>query len=208
MKKVFTCFFLLLVFACREDKNFDPYSYDGNYPRNIDGSEIKTYTPNIIGGKIEAYFNGHSWNHAPFLSVNVSRFDPPKTISGESEVIITISPMLTATPIEPCLMETFLVRAPLKIAAISLNDFSKLNEQEYASVKFTSMNCDAGKDQYVLDRQNSSVVKVLSYDETTKELRAEFDVYFTISERNSDFGPIYPEKVHISGNIEAVVKSE
>lgn len=208
MKNLMILFFLFLAFSCKEEKKFDPFSYNGSYPRNLDGSEIKIYTPNILGGKIDAYFNGHSWNHAPFLAVYANRFDPPATVTNETEVMISISSMLTATPIEPCLLETFLVRAPLKVGSIDLNDFSKLNPLEYASVKFTSINCDAGKDQYVLDRQRSNKVNILNYDANTNLIKADFDVHFTIQERNSDFGPIYPEHVHLRGTIEATVKGQ
>ncbi len=205
MKHVIIYLFIILACACKDDEKFDPNSYDGQYPRNLDGSEIKTYDVKVFGGEIEAYFNGHSWNHAPFLSVNVTRFDPPQTATDGPEVMIGIYPMLTAPQLESCLMEGFIVRAPLKVSTTSINDFTNAHEPEYAHVKFTSMDCDAGKDQYALDRDKSSTVKITSYDQERKEIEAEYDVYFKIAQRNSTFGPIYPEKVHLRGKIKSVI---
>ncbi|SDG89925.1 hypothetical protein SAMN04487996_12518 [Dyadobacter soli] len=206
MKKI--CFYLLVLLAsaCKEDEKFDPNSYNGEYPRNLDGSKIETHDPTLLGGEIESYFNGHSWDHAPFLSVYINRFDPPQTATGEPEILIGIYPMLTAQQIESCLMESFVVRAPLKVSTTSLNEFTQLHTPEYAHVKFTSMNCDAGKDQYMLDRSKESTVKVTSYNADDKEVQAEYDVYFRIAQRNSTFGPIYPEKVHLRGKVKAHIK--
>ncbi|WP_353721056.1 hypothetical protein [Dyadobacter sp. 676] len=206
MSRILIWLFIILAFSCKDDEKFDPNNYDGQYPRNLDGSEMKTYNTQVIGGKIEGYFNGHSWNHAPFLSINVTRFDPPKTTANEPEVIINIATMLTGSQIEPCLMESFLVRAPLKVSTTSINDFTKLHDPEYAHVKFTSINCDAGKDQYALDRSKPSIVKITQYDIENKEIHAEYDVYFSMIVRNSNFGPVYPEKVHLQGKLVAKVK--
>ncbi|MCF0060620.1 hypothetical protein MUK70_15355 [Dyadobacter chenwenxiniae] len=206
MKTVSILVFVILTFSCKDDIGFNPNSYDGQYPKNMDGSDIQTYKSEILGGQIEASFNGHTWNHAPYLSINAEVLSPPNSVGGSQELFISISSLLTNRPIESCILETLLFRVPLATGITSMNKFVELTEHEYTVLKFTSINCDAGKDQYVMDRSVENTINVLSYDPLTGAIHAEFDLSFKISQRNSSFGPIYPERVVLKGRVETNLK--
>lgn len=198
-------FFILFIFviSCKDEKDnpFDQWSYDGEYPRSITGEKIKTYSPEIKGGEIEAHFNGHPWNHAPFLATTANIWDPPKSVSHQREINIGIQSFLTYGHIEPCVLESFYFRIPLKVGRISLNDYASGIQYEYSVTDFTSINCDAGKDHYKLNPAKQSWVEITSYDSTTREIQATFDVSYQMEHRNSNFGPVYPEHVNVQGRI-------
>lgn len=196
----------LLAFSCNEkEEEFNIYSYNGAYPRNKDGSVIKTYTPEIIGGEIDAQFNGHPWNHTPYLGVSVTEWNPPRVSENEQTIDLLINSYLTYGHIMPCLLESFSFRTPLKEGVVFVNESIGL---QYETARFLTINCDAGKDKYKLDKKKNNTISIVSYDKNTRELRAEFDVSFVIKDRNSDFGPIYPKHVHIKGKIKTVATKE
>ncbi|MCF0072200.1 hypothetical protein LZD49_17090 [Dyadobacter sp. CY261] len=201
-------FFLLLTLglACKDgkEKAFDPWTYDGEYPQSMNGDKIKTYIPEIQGGEIDARFNGHTWDHAPFLETTAHIWNPPNSVSDQQEISISIQSLLTRAHIEPCIFESFYFRVPLKIGRLSLNEYASGMQYEYNVTDFTSMNCDAGKDHYKLNAGKQSWVEITSYDSTTREIQATFEVSYQMEDRNSDFGPIYPEHVNIQGRIKTV----
>ena len=213
MNKTFSAFFLLLVLlSCEKEEEFNIYSYDGEYPRNMDGSRIKTYNPEVKGewGEIDIQFNGHPWNHAPYVGRNISGYYPSQTVTGEREVGVSIYSLLTNTPVEPCVSEQFSLHVPLKPGRVDLNQRVKMvpPQEEYRFAKFISVNCDAGKDRYGLNLDKASTANVISFDETTNKLEVWFDVYFKIKTRNSDFGPIYPTHIHLRGTVKGTVEWE
>lgn len=112
MKNICLYLLLFLSLACKKEENFNRYTYNGAYPRNMDGSRIRTYTPEIHGGEIQVKFNGHSWNHAPYLSLHASEINPPFTSSDKLE--INLYSLLTFTHIDPCVLETLHITIPLK----------------------------------------------------------------------------------------------
>ena len=203
-------FLLILGAACNDgkDKAFDPWAYDGEYPRSMTGDKIKTFNPEIKGGEIEARFNGHTWNHAPFLATTASIWNPPKSVSDQQEISIGIQSLLTYLHIESCIVESFYFRIPLKIGRISLNKYASGMQYEYNVTDFTSINCDAGKDHYRLNPRKQSWIEITSYDPTTREVEATFDVSYQMEDRNSDFGPVYPEHVNIQGRIKTVASEQ
>lgn len=205
-------FFILLCLgvACNDekDKAFDPWTYDGEYPRSMTGDKIKTFDPEIKGGEIDARFNGHAWNHAPFLATTANIWNPPKSVSGQQEISIGIQSLLTYVDIESCVFESFYFRIPLRIGRISLNKYASGMPYEYNVTDFTSVNCDAGKDHYKLNLSKQSWVEITSYDRATREVEATFDVSYQMEGRNSNFAPVYPEHVHIQGRIKAVASEQ
>lgn len=205
-KKLLYCFFVVLVLGCKEDETFDLYSYNGEYPKNMDGSQIKTYIPKVNGGTIDVDFNGHSWNHTPYLSLYATEFNPPTTVSNEKEIEINIYAQLTNQFPYACGLETAYFRIPLKTGKVFLKEYAQSFQHEYYIVNFSSANCDATKDRYELDKEKSSWINITSYNNTTREMVAEFDVNFKMNDRNSDFGPVYPEQVNLKGKITTVTK--
>lgn len=204
MKRISTyCLLSLLFFilSCKKDEKFDRFNYEGEYPRSMDGSVIKTYTPKIHGGEIEAQFNGHDWNHAPYLWVQASEMNPPYTSSGDQELSIGISSLLTFGHIGPCVYETLNIRIPLKEGMYTISN--GLYEKGTGAV-FRSVNCDAGKDEYHINPATKSWVNLKRYNKTTRELEAEFNIHFLIKVRNSNFGPIYPKEVKLVGRTKTV----
>ena len=194
--------FLLLALSCKEKEEvFNIFTYNGAYPRNMDGSVIKTYTPEIIGGDIDAQFNGHTWNHAPYLRVYAAEWNRGLTLGSKQELEVLIHSILTIDKVSPCILENFYFRIPLKTGIVPVNE-------SIGAVSFTSINCDAGKDDYKLDKNKNNTINIIGYDKDTRELKAEFDVNFVIKDRNSNFGPIYPEHIHIKGKIKAVATRE
>lgn len=197
---------ILLALACKKEE-FRPYDYNGEYPRNMDGSRIKTYSPQIHGGAIQVKFNGHSWNHAPHLSLRAHEMNPPFTNSGGQEFEINIGSLLTYGHIDPCAFESLHLRIPLKQGRLVFSEEvgNQITKTGLGAV-FYSINCDAGKDHYKLDLTKTSWVDLTRYDKATRALEAEFDLNFVILIRNSDFGPIYPKQVNLKGKIKAVAK--
>ncbi|WP_428666468.1 hypothetical protein [Runella sp.] len=198
MKRLMCYFLLILSLACNKEEKFDKYFYDGAYPRNMDGSIIKTYEPKAVGGEVEAEFNGHVWNHAPFMVV--SAFVTLSPTTNEKLISVIISPYLTYQGVgESCTFESFTFKIPLTTEKVLLNEYTKAELHEYNLVSFRSINCDAIKDDYKLDRERTNWAFVRTYDPVTKVVQVEFDAGFKISSRNSNFGPIYPEHVNVRG---------
>ncbi|MGX5854414.1 hypothetical protein ACWKW6_12240 [Dyadobacter jiangsuensis] len=181
-----------------EDK-FDAYSYDGDFPRNMNGSQIKTYQPTIIGGDIKVTYNGHDWNHAPFLKVSAAVFESVDT-TGRKIIEIFASSLLDNDLSNPCSLEHLLFRVPSESSTIDLNKFADHFEDEIG-VNFITANCDATKDRYLLDKTQRNWVKLVRYDTLNKEVKVQFDAHFRMYDRNPDFGPVFPETVHLNGTI-------
>ncbi len=197
---------MLLALGCKKEE-FRPYDYNGEYPRNMDGSRIKTYSPQIHGGDIQVKFNGHSWNHAPYLSIRAYEMNPPRTNSGGQDLTMSIGSHLTFGHIEQCNFEVISVGIPLKEGRLSFND--QIGNQLSTTglgATFISINCDAGKDHYKLDLSKTSWIDLTRYDKATRALEAEFNMHFIMEIRNSNFGPIYPKQVNLKGKIKAVAK--
>ena len=72
--------------------------------------------------------------------------------------------------------------------------------------QFYTVNCDAGKDTYIVDPSSKSWVDIKRYDTTSRVLEAEFNISFLIKERNYQFGPIYPTHVNLRGRLKTVAK--
>jgi hypothetical protein len=192
---------LFFILSCKKDEKFDLYNYEGEYPRSMDGSVIKTYTPEILGGTIEAKFNGHSWNHAPYLRIRAAEINSPFTKSGDQELNISIGSLLTNQPIESCVVESIFIQMPLKEGIYKLSD--GYYEKGVGAV-FRSVNCDVGKDEYQINLGKENWVNLKWYNKNTRELEAEFHLNFLIKVRNSNFGPIYPKEVKLTGSTKTV----
>jgi len=205
MKKpaeLFLYLLFLLAFSCKEkEEEFNIFFYDGAYPRNMDGTVIKTYTPEIIGGEIEAKFNGHKWNHAPYLVVQATDMEHYRSKDGERRISVSIGSMMDHGYPGACIFESYSFNIPPGVGVTQVN---KSIGSSLEDARFTSINCDAMKDHYKLDKNKPNTINVISYDQNSRELRAEFDVSFVIKERNSNFGPIYPKHVRIQGRIKTI----
>lgn len=114
MKKIGLYLLLLLMLACKKEEEFNPYDYDGEYPRSINGNRIKTYSLEIHGGVIEVQFNGHNWNHAPYLWIQAHEMNLPITNNGSQELSISIGSLLTFGHLDACVSEFFHLQIPLK----------------------------------------------------------------------------------------------
>ncbi len=206
MKALLISSLILLLVGCRKEQEpFRPYAYDGEYPATMTGERIKTYVPEKRGGEINVFFNGHSWNHAPYLSLNAHEMDLSVTNNGEVQLSIDIATLLTNEPIDACIFETLHIQIPLARGRFTFTKELPLNGE--ISARFYSINCDAGKDNYVVNHSaTSSWIDVKRYDTVSRALEAEFDLSFVIKERNYAFGPIYPTHVHMRGTIKTVAK--
>ncbi len=196
------CFSLVVACSCKEEK-FDMYSYNGAYPRNMDGSQITTYTPVVENGEIKVDFNGHAWNHAPFQRVDITRF-PFGNGGSEDRLEIFIRSMLDSQLEYSCSLEHLIFRVPAKNGTVDLNGFPD-DVSDAQGAAFSTANCDATKDRYRLDRTKTNRLTVLNYDGVDKKVTVQFEVNFIIAARNSDFGPIFPEKVSMKGTATTIV---
>lgn len=204
MKHTLLYVFFLLVFSCKEDEEFRPYAYDGAYPVRMDGSRIQTYTPEKHGGEFDVQFNGHTWNHAPYLALYASEMPPSVSVIGETQLSIGIHSLLTFGHIDPCIFENLSLRIPLKTGRYVFG--KDIPESAEVNAHFSSINCDAGKDYYRPDPSKSSWVDVTRYDAGSRALEAEFNLSFLIKDKNLDFAPIYPQHVNLKGKIKTVAK--
>lgn len=196
------CLWLAFASSCKE-KKFDIYSYNGAYPRNMDGSQITTYTPVVENGEIKIDFNGHPWNHAPYQRVDITKFHFGKG-GNEEGLEIFIRSMLDNQHEYSCSLEHLIFRVPAKNGTVDLNDFSD-DASEAQGAGFSTANCDATKDRYRLNRTKANRLTIRDYDGVGKKMTVQFEVNFFIASRNSDFGPIFPEEVSMKGMITTVV---
>lgn len=205
MKDVLIYTLLFLFLSCKEKiEDFHPYSYDGEYPVSMTGSPIRTYMPEKLGGDMEVYFNGHSWNHAPYLSLNAYTIDSSFTNNSQAQFSIDINSLLTNEPVDACILETLYIRIPMATGRFMFT--KELLQKGQLNTKFYSMDCDAGKDSYIIDPSISSWIDIKRYDTTSRVLEAEFNISFLIKERNYQFGPIYPTHVNLSGSLKTVAR--
>lgn len=207
MRAILICCLFLVAVACeKKEEVFQPYFYDGEYPTTMAGNRIKTYVPEKMGGEMEVFFNGHSWNHAPYLSLRAYEMDPSITNSGQAQFDIGITSLLTNEPIDACIVETLHVRIPLaKGRFVFTKDLPPKGE---ITARFSSINCDAGKDGYIVDHStsNSSWIDVRRYDVSSRALEAEFNLSFVVKDRNYSFGPIYPIHITMRGKLKTVAE--
>jgi hypothetical protein len=204
MKSLLFCIFLMM-FSCKKNEElFDPYTYDGEYPKSLTGEAIQTYSPAISGGEINVLFNGHPWNHAPYLSVYTTIINAGDTNSGVSQLEVGIATLLTKPLIDPCVFERIHLRIPAQAGKFVFD--KSLSFQDEITARFYSVNCDATKDNYQLDPSKDNWIDIKHYDAASRSIEAEFNTNFIIERRNSSFGPIYPKHVSISGSIKAVAK--
>lgn len=206
MKAILIGGLLFSLVACQKDEEaFQPYFYDGEYPATMTGGRIKTYVPEKIGGEMEVLFKEHSWNHAPYLSLNAHEMDSSVTNNGQRQFNISIGSLLTYG-FDACVLETFYVQIPLATGRfIFTKDLPPKGE---ITARFSSINCDAGKDGYIVDHStsNSSWIDVKRYDATSRALEAEFNINFIVKERNYSFAPIYPIHINMRGKLKTVAK--
>ncbi len=205
MKKILFCILIFLITSCKEKiEEFHPYSYDGEYPVSMTGNRISTYVPQKLGGEIDVFFNGHSWNHAPYLSLYGYTFDSSRSDNGQTQFAIDVIPSLTNESIGACILETLSFRIPMATGRFI---FTKvLVSKREINAQFYTVDCDAGKDSYIVDPSSNSWVDVKRYDITSRVLEAEFDISFLIKERNYQFGPIYPTHVNLRGRLKTVTR--
>lgn len=197
---------IFLVIACKEEpEKFHLNSYDGEYPVSMTGSPIATYVPQKLGGEIDVFFNGHSWNHGPYLSLYAYTIDSSRTDNGQAQLAVDISPLLTNEPIGACILETLYFRIPMATGRFLFTKALAASKGEIKA-QFYSVNCDAGKDSYVVDPSSNSWVDIKRYDPTSRVLEAEFDIRFLIQERNYQFGPLYPTHIHSRGSLKTVAR--
>lgn len=191
--------------ACKKDDVFDPKVYEGEYPRNIDGSQITTYTPQIIGGDIQIKYNGHDWNHTPYIYSNIfsANLIDENNVS-KSVIIVKLMAMTTNNKINDCILENLVISLPFEVGRSSLTkDFFS---SYIKKISYATSNCDANKDDYALDFSKSNWFEIKSYNEVSKELQVEFDVNFIITKRNVDYGPVYPGHVNFKGTCKTILK--
>lgn len=74
--------------------------------------------------------------------------------------------------------------------------------------RFASINCDAGKDGYIVDHSSSdsSWIDVKRYDATSRALEAEFNLSFVAKDRDYSYGPIYPIHIYMRGTLKTVAQ--
>lgn len=204
VQKRLLLYFMIIFFAgCNEPEEFDLYSYHGSYPRNMDGSQIRTYEPVISGGDAKIDFNEHSWNHSPYIRILAAKFRPSQS-GAVDEIEIMVQAMTDNDFTEPCGMEHLYFRLPLRQGAVDVNGLlNGQNQSDY--IHLSSVNCDATKDRYGLDTSKSNLVHIIRYESVNQELDLEFNVHFKMLDRNSDFGPIYPEEVNMKGTLKAII---
>lgn len=206
MKAILLCCLLLVVISCeKKEEIFQPYFYDGEYPATMTGSRIRTYEPEKIGGEMEVFFKGHTWNHAPYLSLNASLFDSSRTGNGQGELEVGVSSLLTKG-FDACIFESLYIRIPLAKGRFV---FTKdLPPKGAITSQFYSINCDAGKDGYIVDHSSgtSSWIDVKRYDAISRVLEAEFNISFVVKDRNYSFAPINPIHIHMRGTLKTVAK--
>lgn len=202
---ILICFLLFVGLSCKErDEVFQPYFYDGDYPVSLTGKPLRTYVPQKLGGTIDGEFNGHSWNHAPYLSVGAWLVDPSITNNGQAQWEINVGSLVTNEPIDNCVVETLYIRIPqAKGRFVFREDLPPKGE---IKAYFRSINCDAGKDGYVVDHtgNTSSWIDIKRYDTSSRVVEADFDIRFIKKERNDAFGPIYPTHIHLRGTLSTV----
>lgn len=205
MKKILIGVLVFFVIACKEEiEEFHPYSYDGEYPVSMTGNPIATYIPQKLGGEMDVFFNGHSWNHGPYLSLYAYTIDSSRTDNGQAQFAVDISPLLTNEPIGACILETLYFRIPMATGRFT---FAKgLTPKGEIKAQFYSLDCDAGKDTYIVDSSSNSWVNIKRYNTTSQVLEAEFNISFLIKERNYQFGPIYPTHVNLRGSLKTVAR--
>lgn len=205
MKKILICILILFVTSCKEKiEEFHPYSYDGEYPVSMTGGPISTYIPQKMGGEIDVFFNGHSWNHAPYLSLCGYSIDSSRTDNGQAQFAIDVIPLLTNEPIGACILETLSFRTPMATGRFT---FTKaLVPKGEIKAQFYTVDCDAGKDSYIVDPSSNSWIDIKSYDTASRVLEAEFNISFLIKERNYQFGPIYPTHINLRGSLKTIAR--
>jgi hypothetical protein len=204
VQKSLLLYAMIILFAgCSDPEEFDIYSYHGSYPRNMDGSQIKTYEPLLSGGDAKIDFNGHLWNHSPYIRIFAAKFSSSQS-GGLDKIEIMIQAMRNNDWTEPCGMEHLYFRLPLRQGVVDVNGlFDGQNQSD--NINFISVDCDATKDRYGLDTSKNNLVRIIRYDNDTQELELEFNVHFKMLYRNSDFGPIYPEEVKMKGTLETMI---
>lgn len=205
MSKPISFLLLFVLLSCKKEE-FNIYYYDGEYPKKMDGHRIDTFSPEISGGEISIFYNGHAWNHAPFLKLITKERNPPKSVFGVREIEVTVFHSLDApSVIGGCLVETLNIQCPLKEGKFDLNTLSKVVDHEYNTIFYSTINCDAGKDHYKLNMEKTNFVEIVRFEEGSREIEITVDVNFKMSRRNPNFGPVYPANVNLRGTIKGIV---
>lgn len=206
MKKCHFPFFLLLLtlIACHKEDIFDPKNYEGEYPRNMDGSQIQTYTPQIKGGEVSIKYNGHTWNHTPFLTLYGMERNLIDNNVNQKMLNLSVYAATTDFEMDNCVKEFIVFQLPFELGKKNVTK-DYLNKP-FKIISYYTLDCDAGKDEFGIDFSKSSWLDVKSFDETTRQLQFEFDINFIITKRQSDFGPIYPKYVNFKGSCTTTVK--
>jgi len=204
LRFVFAWLLVAFLSGCKDADKFDIYSYNGAYPRNIDGSQIETFEPQVSGGNVALSFNGHAWNHSPYIRVFAESFGPVQS-GGIDELDLSVQAMVNNNLIEPCGMESLYLRVPLKEGNIDTKGLMK-GQQQSDYIRFSSVNCDATKDRYELDLSRQNILRLVKFDSSTQTVEISMDLHFQMLDRNSDFGPIYPEKIDIKGTVKTMIR--
>ncbi|MCE6988867.1 hypothetical protein [Dyadobacter sp. CY323] len=198
--------FIALISSCKkEEDKFNFVSYNGEYPRNMDGSQITTSIPDVVGGVLNVTFNGHTWNHYPHMLIAAEDFNSLDTANKVKEVQLVINAFSENMNLSTCLKEFFFIRVPLKGTTV-LNAYLTGSRSESATINFSTMDCANPKDRFKLDRSKLSFVNVESYDTLTREVQLGFDISFMMMDRNTHLGPVYPKNVNLTGRVKAVLR--
>ena len=179
-----------------QNNSIDAASYDGEYP--IWNSNVKSqkYIPKQIGGDFEIFFNNHLWNHWPLLKMKGVKFK----VDNQTFVNISINAEQNDLPSDCLSNEHLAFQYLLNKREYFNDDFGK-----YPWTGFFVPNCDASKDDYILDENYRNWLKITKYDSLSNQMDGNFDMRFKVNRKSSTL-PIYPNNIWMHGSFSTILE--
>ena len=108
--RILIAILIALVVGCKEK---EPTPLDEGYPMYPSGERIKLYDTQKFGGTFDVKFNGHLWNHYPYLTLNIYK-EAQEKFGKDSVLSVHFWMYQNLLNIDPCIKESLNLMIPLK----------------------------------------------------------------------------------------------